>query len=48
MNREEQWKLSTVGDWRFIGNIQPTTESAVKQKHFCRQIFELFNNDVAT
>ncbi len=47
-HRGEQWKLSTVGGWRFVGNTQPTTESAAKVKHFCRQIFELFNNnDVA-
>ncbi|MDJ0518193.1 MAG: hypothetical protein QNJ74_18725 [Trichodesmium sp. MO_231.B1] len=47
-HRGEQWKLSTVGGWRFVGNTQPTTESAAKVKYFCRQIFELFNNnDVA-
>ncbi|NEQ75054.1 MAG: hypothetical protein F6K24_19835 [Okeania sp. SIO2D1] len=44
-HRGEQWKLSTVGGWRFVGNTQPTTESAAKLKYFCRQIFELFNND---
>ena len=44
----EQWKLSTVGGWRFVGNTKPTTESAAKVKYCCRQIFELFdNNDVA-
>ncbi len=47
-HRGEQWKLSTVGGWRFVGNTQPTTESGAKVKYFCRQIFELFNNnDVA-
>ncbi|NEP06537.1 MAG: hypothetical protein F6K18_20600 [Okeania sp. SIO2C2] len=44
-HRGEQWKLSTVGGWHFVGNTQPTTESAAKLKYFCRQIFELFNND---
>ncbi|MGD1808096.1 hypothetical protein ACP6PL_22045 [Dapis sp. BLCC M126] len=47
-HRGEQWKLSTVGGWRFVGNTQPTNESAAKVKYFCKQIFELFNNnDVA-
>ncbi|MCL2923300.1 MAG: hypothetical protein MGF17_01360 [Trichodesmium sp. MAG_R04] len=47
-HRGEQWKLSTVGGWYFVGNTQPKTESAGKLKDLCRQIFELFNNnDVA-
>jgi hypothetical protein len=41
--RGKQWRLSTVNDWQFEGEIQPRSEIADKLKHFCRQIFELFN-----
>jgi hypothetical protein len=40
--RGKQWRLSTVEDWQFEGDIQPQPEIADKLKHFCRQIFELF------
>lgn len=39
----QQWRLSTVDNWRFVGATEPEPESAEKLKHFCRQIFELFN-----
>lgn len=39
----EQWRLSTVQDWRFVGNTQPNDEVQEKLKQFCRQVFELFN-----
>ncbi|MBW4661452.1 MAG: hypothetical protein KME15_22500 [Drouetiella hepatica Uher 2000/2452] len=42
----EQWRLSTIKDWRFIGSKAPTDEVREKLKLFCRQIFELFNGDV--
>ncbi len=41
--RGKQWRLSTVCDWQFEGEIQPQLEIADKLKHFCRQIFELFS-----
>jgi hypothetical protein len=41
--RGKQWRLSTVEDWQFEGDIQPQPEIADKLKQFCRQIFELFN-----
>ncbi len=39
----KQWRLSTVSDWQFEGEIQPQPEIAAKLKQFCRQIFELFS-----
>ncbi len=41
--RGKQWRLSTVNDWQFEGDIQPQPEIADKLKQFCRQIFELFS-----
>lgn len=41
--RGKQWRLSTVSDWQFEGEIQPQPEIAEKLKKFCRQIFELFS-----
>lgn len=42
-HRGKQWRLSTVGDWQFEGEIQPQPEIANQLKQFCRQIFELFS-----
>lgn len=39
----KQWRLSTVSDWQFEGDLQPQPEIADKLKQFCRQIFELFS-----
>ncbi len=39
----KQWRLSTIDDWQFEGDLQPHPEIASKLKQFCRQIFELFN-----
>ncbi|WP_310486410.1 hypothetical protein [Chamaesiphon sp. VAR_69_metabat_338] len=41
--RGKQWRLSTVSDWQFEGEIQPQPDIAEKLKQFCRQIFELFS-----
>ena len=41
--RGKQWRLSTVSDWQFEGDLQPQPEIADKLKEFCRQIFELFS-----
>lgn len=41
----EQWRLSTVENWRFVGVTQPADEVKEKLKCFCRQVFELFNAD---
>ncbi|WP_026734053.1 hypothetical protein [Fischerella sp. PCC 9605] len=39
----EQWRLSTVENWNFVGTTQPSEEVGKKLKEFCRQILELFN-----
>ncbi|HEY9623683.1 MAG TPA: hypothetical protein V6C78_25215 [Crinalium sp.] len=39
----EQWRLSTIENWRFIGEKQPSDEVKAKLKQFCREILELFN-----
>lgn len=41
-HRGEQWRLSTVEDWSFVGSAQPEPSSASKLKQLCRQILELF------
>ncbi|MBF2047714.1 MAG: hypothetical protein EDM05_034365 [Leptolyngbya sp. IPPAS B-1204] len=43
----EQWRLSTVEDWQFIGKTEPSSEVKEKLKQFCRQVFELFNTTEA-
>jgi hypothetical protein len=39
----EQWRLSTIENWQFVGKTQPSDEVKEKLKLFCRQAFELFN-----
>jgi hypothetical protein len=39
----EQWRMSTVENWRFVGEKQPIEEMKEQLKEFCRQSFELFN-----
>jgi hypothetical protein len=39
----EAWRLSTVEDWQFSGNCQPSDDVKQKLKTFCCQVFELFN-----
>lgn len=41
----QQWKVSTIENWNFVGKTEPEPESADKLKLFCRQIFELFNQN---
>ncbi|MEG5000447.1 hypothetical protein [Microcoleus sp. B4-D4] len=40
----QQWRFSTVENWDFVGETEPVAESAEKLKHFCREIFNLFNS----
>lgn len=42
-NLGEQWRLSTVDNWQFVGKTEPAAEVQEKLKQFCRQAFELFN-----
>ena len=37
------WRLSTVENWSLVGDVQPVPEVEEKLKHFCRQVFALFN-----
>lgn len=39
----EAWRFSTVEFWQCVGSCQPAPEVGEKLKHFCRQVFELFN-----
>lgn len=39
----EQWRLSTVENWSFVGLSEPSPEIGEKLKQFCRQILEVFN-----
>jgi hypothetical protein len=41
----EQWRLSTVEAWRFVGEKQPVDEVKAQLKGVCRQILELFNGN---
>ncbi|MEZ2240259.1 hypothetical protein [Microcoleus sp.] len=39
----QQWRFSTVESWSFLGPTEPAAESSQKLKHFCQEIFNLFN-----
>jgi hypothetical protein len=39
----QAWRLSTVDNWQLVGNYQPATDVIEKLRHFCRQVFELFD-----
>lgn len=39
----QQWRFSTVENWRFVGATAPVPEVAHKLKNFCHKIFEVFN-----
>jgi hypothetical protein len=45
-HRGEQWRLSTVEDWRCEGVTEPEPEAGEKLKQFCRHILELFNQAI--
>lgn len=38
----QTWKLSTIDNWQFIGEKQPTNEVREKLKKFCLNVFDLF------
>jgi hypothetical protein len=39
----QAWRLSTIDNWQLVGEYQPAIAITEKLKHFCRQVFELFN-----
>jgi hypothetical protein len=43
----QQWRFSTVENWRFVGASEPAIEVKEKLKYFCREIVELFNRGLA-
>jgi hypothetical protein len=43
-HRGKQWQLSTIDDWSFVGTVCPLPEVGDRLKHFCRQVFEVFNS----
>lgn len=43
----EQWRLSTVENWRLLGRCQPVPEVGEQLKRFCRNVFEVFNGAIA-
>lgn len=38
----EAWRLSTVESWQVVGKYEPAAAVTDKLRHFCRQVFELF------
>lgn len=42
----EQWRISTIADWRVVGRKSPATDTTKKLKEFCHQVFELFHSSV--
>lgn len=42
-HRGKQWRLSTVENWSFVGDVQPSPERGEKLKLFCQQIIQVFN-----
>jgi hypothetical protein len=42
----EQWRLSTIENWSFVGTVQPSAEIGEKLKKFCRQSLEVFNKQI--
>ena len=43
-HRGQQWRLSTIDDWRYEGNIVPEPSSGESLRNCCRQVFEVFNH----
>ncbi|MDJ0713565.1 MAG: hypothetical protein QNJ54_05030 [Prochloraceae cyanobacterium] len=42
----QAWRLSTVENWQFFGSYQPAIEPKEQIKHFCRNVFELFDRSL--
>ena len=41
----QQWRLSTIDDWQFVGKLMPEPSSGESLRNCCRQVFEVFNKD---
>ncbi len=42
----QRWRLSTINDWRFEGVIVPEPTSGESLRNCCRQVFEVFNQEL--
>jgi hypothetical protein len=43
-HKGKQWQMSTIDDWRTMGDVEPVPDVKDKLKEFCHQVFELFND----
>lgn len=43
-HRGQQWRLSTIDDWQFEGQITPDPPSGESIRNCCRRVFEVFNH----
>lgn len=43
-HRGQQWRLSTIDNWRFEGQITPEPDSGESLRNCCRRVFEVFNS----
>ena len=41
----KKWRLSTIHNWQFEGELQPNPEIAEQLREFCRQTLALFDRD---
>jgi len=44
-HKGQQWKLSTIDDWRFEGSTTPESTSGESLRNCCRRVFEVFNQE---
>ncbi|MGD1897568.1 MAG: hypothetical protein ACFB16_11530 [Phormidesmis sp.] len=42
-HRGQQWRLSTIDNWRFEGDTTPEKKCRESLRNCCRQVFEVFN-----
>ncbi|MEM9003339.1 MAG: hypothetical protein AAGE59_07410 [Cyanobacteria bacterium P01_F01_bin.86] len=43
-HRGQQWRLSTIDNWCFEGDITPDPTSGESLRSCCRRVFEVFNH----
>lgn len=43
-HRGQQWRLSTIDNWQFEGQITPDPTSGESLRNCCRRVFEVFNH----
>jgi hypothetical protein len=45
-HRGKQWTFSTIHQWLFAGEVVPDKAAGDRIKHCCRQVLDVFNNDL--